>query len=230
MDKPDFLSQASEIDGFRVVDDVLMYETEIEPLRLVVKVVYCEIYKVPVVYFLAFKRYTLQSVMLVPTDWWFSDTLLSCSDCWTEIFDEKDSFAGAISFEQLPNRPERMIRIHPCQNKHFMKQFESSKNKLRSVLSVLLQPFFRIDPAMTKLINPVWIKLINAHQTRCLSLNVKRNNEFVSTRKQRKRTQQKSSVFRLAFSKAGDLTYNQGTTDRQLWLWVFKIIRIHSSA
>ena len=66
MDKTDFLSQASEIDGFRVVDDVLIYETEIEPLRLVVKVVYCEIYNVPVVYFLAFKRYILQSVMLGP--------------------------------------------------------------------------------------------------------------------------------------------------------------------
>ena len=75
----------------------------------------------------------------------FSDKLLSCDQCWKTIFAEQDSFVGALSFEQLPNRPERMIRIHPCQNKHFMDQFEQSKNQLQSILSVLLQPFFRLD-------------------------------------------------------------------------------------
>merc|ERR1711935_484594 len=139
MNKTDFLRQASEIDVFRVVDDVLIYETETEPLRLVVKIVHCEVYNVPVVYFLAFR----------------SDTLLSCDECWKLVFDEQDSFVGAISFEQLPNQPQRMIRIHPCQNDHFVKQFQASKNQLRSVLSVLLQPFFRFDPTLAGIINPV---------------------------------------------------------------------------
>ena len=57
MNRTDFLRQASEIDVFRVVDDVLIYETETEPLRLVVKIVHCEVYNVPVIYFLAFRRY-----------------------------------------------------------------------------------------------------------------------------------------------------------------------------
>ena len=84
-----------------------------------------------------------------------SDTLLSCDECWKLVFDEQDSFVGAISFEQLPNQPQRMIRIHPCQNDHFVKHFQASKNQLRSVLSVLLQPFFRFDPTLAGIINPV---------------------------------------------------------------------------
>ena len=32
-----------------------------------------------------------------------------------------------------------MIRIHPCQNKHFVAQFTQSRNPLKSALSVLLQ-------------------------------------------------------------------------------------------
>ena len=72
----------------------------------------------------------------------YSDKLLSCDECWKAIFAEENSFVGALSFEQLPNRHERMIRIHPCQNNHFLDQFSQSKNQLKFVLSVLLQPFF----------------------------------------------------------------------------------------
>ena len=97
----------------------------------------------------------------------FSDKLLSCDQCWKTIFAEQDSFVGALSFEQLPNRPERMIRIHPCQNKHFMDQFRQSKNQLQSVLSVLLQPFFRLDTQLADNFTCLWINKLTDFDWKC---------------------------------------------------------------
>ena len=84
MDKSDFFKHAQSIDIFRLVGDVLVYETEIENGQLSIKIVYCDIFNVPVIYFLAFEN----------------DRLLSCDESWKQILNEKDSFVGALSFEQ----------------------------------------------------------------------------------------------------------------------------------
>ena len=94
------------------------------------KIVFCEVFSVPTIYF------TLKNP---------SGTLVSCDEIWDNVFKEDSTnFIGKISIEQILS--ERMMRIHPCHTGSILAGFSLSKNKTHALLSILLRPFFSLDP------------------------------------------------------------------------------------
>ena len=140
----DFDSEGEEVaqgDGAAADDDEVVLDSQ-RYSTLSIAVVYCFNFSVPSVYF---------SVARSSGQKW------TCEECWSDLFDQKDDFVGKISLESIPNqpRPIRMIRIHPCQTNSIMTGFKASNNRTRSILSVLLQPFYKFDPFLEQYLNKV---------------------------------------------------------------------------